>query len=75
MLMHLFFQFEVIPLFVSAETLAFVLGIKLQLSRIQLIDTDREFMGHFDVESYLALQILSYCLMIGNFVLVLKLGR
>lgn len=33
------FQFEVIPLLVSADTLAFVLGIKLQLSRIHLIDT------------------------------------
>lgn len=51
------FQFEVIPLLVSAEALAFVVGIKLQLSRIQLIDTHK-LTGNFDVESYLSLQIL-----------------
>lgn len=41
------FQFEVIPLLKSAETLVFVLGIKLQLNRIQLLNTHRSFYGEF----------------------------
>lgn len=41
------FQFEVIPLLISAETLVFVLGIKLQLNRIQLLNTHRSFYGEF----------------------------
>lgn len=64
----LLFQFEIIPLLLSAETLAFVLGIKLQLSRIQLIKTHRKLMGNFDVERCLPLQVLRsesfYCFMI-----------
>lgn len=40
------FQFELM-LLVSAETLAFVLRIKLQLNKIQLLDTCRSFYGEF----------------------------